>query len=111
MPLEVRAAAAAAMMRTTSPPEKKAAAKVALLPLMRISISVSFTGNFLFLEARSAQSLEGLENLFCLEFLWLLETPESRELPEAFQLHYYYCICRSLFGVILVAVISIYRHF
>jgi len=34
-----------------------------------------------------------------------------RELPEAFQLLYYYYICRSLFGVILVAVISIYRHF
>jgi len=36
-----------------------------------------FSGNSLFLEARSAQSLEGLKNLFSLEFLWLLETPES----------------------------------
>jgi hypothetical protein len=33
----------------------------------------------------------------------------SRELPEAVQLLYYYFTCRSLFGVILVAVISIYR--
>ena len=103
MPLEVRgaaAAAAAAMMRMTSPPEKKAAAKVALLHLIRVSISVFFLGNSLFLVARSAQSLEGLENLFSLEFLWLLETPESF-------LRQFSCIITTVFAAHCLALFSL----
>ena len=85
------------------------AAKVAMLPLIRVSVVVFFSGISLFLEARSAQSPKGLENLFSLDFLWLLETPES--ILRQFSCFITTVFVASLLGVILVAVVSIYRQF